>query len=322
MASATGEGKAGPAGTEPETAEPPDRVNRGPGGDPVGDPAPEGVPLEAAGGFEPEPARAALVAHAVPGGQRFDPDTGAYSRLLTVRGVSRLVAVSLTRSGVLLRTDAGPEELPEIRSAVRFWFDLDRDLAPVVRQLSRDRFLRPIVGSRPALRVTRNPEGFEAAISTVLGQQVSVARGRTFGARLLDLCGGTEQGGLIAFPSPEVLAGQPFERLRFAVGLTGARARTVLAVARLFADGFRLGPESDPAEARGRLLEVPGVGPWTADYLALRVIGDPDAFPAGDAVLRRALGGATERQAARRAAAWSPWRSYAAVHLWAHAVYH
>lgn len=285
------------------------------------DPGSAPILLEAPGGFEPAPVRATLAAHAVPGGERFDPATGEYSRLLTVRGVPRRVTVIPDWAGIMLRTDARAGDLAAIESTVRFWFDLDTDPVPIVRKLSEDPLLLPIVVKRPALRVTRTPDGFEAAISTVLGQQVSVARGRTFGSRLLDLCGGPEHDGLIAFPAPDVLARQPFERLRSTIGLTGSRARTVLAVARLFAEGFRLGPESDPGEARAGLMELPGVGPWTVEYLALRAIDDPDAFPAGDVVLRRALGGASEREAASRSTAWSPWRGYAAAHLWAEAVY-
>lgn len=280
------------------------------------------IRLEANGPLEPAPVRAMLAAHAVPGGQSFDPATGAYTRLLRVNGRLRPVTVRPERTGVTVETDTvPPAEVEVVKRLVRLWFDLDRDPVPVTDRLGEDPLLAPLVKRRPGLRVTREPEGFEAAIGTVLGQQVSVARGRVFGSRLLELCGDPAPGGLIAFPAPDRLAAEPFERLRGTLGLTGARARTVLAVARLFADGFRLGPEVEPQAARKRLLELPGVGPWTVEYLAMRVLGDPDAFPPGDAVLRRALGGVTDREAATRSAAWSPWRSYAAAHLWAEAAY-
>lgn len=278
--------------------------------------------LKANGALEPAPVRATLAAHAVPGGQRFRPATGEYTRLASSGRTVRAITVRPIGDGVVMETDAeDPDEAAALAALVRFWFDLDADLGPVVTHLALDPLLAPMVRARPGLRVTRSPDGFEAAISTVLGQQVSVARGRTLGSRLLELCGTPGPAGLTIFPSPERLAAEPFERLRETVGLTRSRARTVLAVAALFADGFRLGPAVDPAVARRQLLAVPGVGPWTADYLAIRAVGDPDAFPAGDAVLRRALDGEPERDLAARAERWSPWRSYAAVHLWAATVY-
>jgi len=278
--------------------------------------------LAAHGRFEPGPVRSNLIAHAVPGGQRFDAGTGQYTRLVTFDSGAAAMTVRPVPDGIELRVPEGdPKATGSLVSLARFWFDLDTDLLPANAHLLEDPVLAPLVRSRPGLRVTRSPDGFEAAISSVIGQQISVVRGRTLGSRLLELCGSPGPAGLTAFPSPERLAAEPFARLREGIGLTRSRARTVLAVAGLFADGFTLGPGSDPVGAREALLAVPGVGPWTAEYLAVRAIGDPDAFPAGDAVLRRALDGESERNLASRAAAWSPWRSYAAVHLWAAAVY-
>lgn len=278
--------------------------------------------LKANGAFEPGPVLATLSAHTVPGGQRYRPETGEYTRLLRLQDGIRIVTARPVADGIVLRSDSGdPPERGPLADLVRFWFDLDADLGPVNAHLERDPLLAPLVRARPGLRITRIPDGFEAAISTVIGQQISVARGRTLGSRLLKLCGTPGPVGLTAFPTPERLAEEPFERLRESVGLTRSRARTVLAVAALFADGFRLGPGVDRRAARERLLAVPGVGPWTVNYLAIRVLGDPDAFPAGDAVLRRALDGEPERDLALRSVAWSPWRSYAAVHLWAATVY-
>lgn len=279
--------------------------------------------LKPNGAFEPGPVNATLAAHAVPGADRFDAEAGTYTRLLGTGNDRWAVTVKVGSTGVEVETEAPPDRLERMGEVIRFWFDLDTDLEPVVTQFGDDPLLGPMVAARPGLRVTRSPEGFEAAISTVLGQQVSVARGRTLGSRLLELCGGPELDGLIAFPEPEVLAAQPFEKLRDAIGLTRSRARTVLAVARLFAEGFTLetGPDRRIETVKSELLEVPGVGPWTADYLAVRAIGHPDSFPAGDAVLRRALDRAPEREVAALAERWSPWRSYAAVHLWAETVY-
>jgi len=101
------------------------------------------------------------------------------------------------------------------------------------------------------------------------------------------------------------------------IGLTRARARTLRLLARTVADGaIVLERAADPEPTRAALLEVPGIGPWTAEYILLRSVGWPDAFPAGDLVLRRALGGASRGDCEARAARWSPWRAYAAAHLW------
>ena len=137
-------------------------------------------------------------------------------------------------------------------------------------------------GSVPGLRRIRYPESFEAAISTVLGQQVSLAAARTFAGRLVAAYGEPGPGGLTAFPAPERLAAAELEELRSAVGITGSRARTVLAVAELFA---RTGswpvplPREQWDERAAALLALPGIGPWTVAYLRMRLFGDPDAVP-------------------------------------------
>lgn len=210
-------------------------------------------------------------------------------------------------------------------AAVRRWLDLDADPALVAGVLGEDPALAPLVAARPGLRVPGTVDGAELAVRTVLGQQVSVAAARTLTARLVAAHGEPGPGGLHAFPRPDVLAALPVEELR-ALGLTGSRAATVLAVARAVAGGLRLDPAADREHARATLLALPGVGAWTAEYVALRALGDPDAFCEGDLVLRRAVGryaptpdGApspSARAVRERSQRWRPWRAYAAQHLW------
>ncbi|QHC65774.1 3-methyladenine DNA glycosylase 2 [Rathayibacter sp. VKM Ac-2759] len=200
---------------------------------------------------------------------------------------------------------------------MRDWFDLDSDLAAIGRVLSRDPVLAPVIAARPGLRATQYPEAFEAAVMAVLGQQVSVAAARTFGARAAAAFGSAGVDGLGTFPGPEALLAPDPEVLRSAIGITNARARTVRAVATAFAGGLVLERGGDLAEQRRLLLAIPGIGPWTADYLRLRLLGDPDAFPAGDLVLRRALGGVTTAGAETASQAWRPHRAHAAFWLWA-----
>jgi 3-methyladenine DNA glycosylase/8-oxoguanine DNA glycosylase len=157
-------------------------------------------------------------------------------------------------------------------------------------------------------------------VRAILGQQVSVRGASTLAARLAEHLGrplaGFEHLGLSRlFPAPEVLAGADLSSL----GLTGVRAATVRAFAQAVAGGKVL---LDASQGLDRLVaslcEVPGVGPWTAHYIAMRAAGERDAFPSGDLGLRRGLGQArlSEAELLRRAEQWRPWRAYAAMHLW------
>lgn len=222
------------------------------------------------------------------------------------------LALELTASGVRVTT-TDTAVLPLVRA----WFDLDSDVEAIGAALARDPLLAPMVAARPGLRATKYAEPFEAAVMAVLGQQVSVAAARTFGGRVVTAFGSEGEEGLRSFPTPEALLAGPIEELRAAIGVTRARAATVRAVAAAFADGLVLDRAGDLPEQRRLLLAIPGIGPWTADYLGLRLLGDPDAFPAGDLVLRRALGGISTAAADAASQAWRPHRAHAAFHLWA-----
>jgi AraC family transcriptional regulator of adaptative response / DNA-3-methyladenine glycosylase II len=131
---------------------------------------------------------------------------------------------------------------------------------------------------------------------------------------------GTEaSSGLTAFPTPYRLAHTTVEGLQSTVGVTSARARTVIACAQAFQAGLTLPHRQPTTTERRRLLAIPGVGPWTADFLAVRAMADPDAFAPGDLILRRALDGISASAATRVAEGWRPWRAYALSYLWASA---
>lgn len=238
-------------------------------------------------------------------------------RLVTVGGRLHPVALELTVTGVRV-TSAGAVA-PAVALLVRAWFDLDSDVVAIGRTLARDPVLAESIAARPGLRATQYPEPFEAAVMAVLGQQVSVAAARTFGGRAVAAFGREGERALRSFPAPEALLAAPLDELRAAIGVTVARARTVHAVAAAFEGGLVLDRRGDLAEQRRLLLAIPGIGPWTADYLALRLLGDPDAFPAGDLVLRRALGRVSTAEAEAASQAWRPHRAHAAFHLWASA---
>ncbi|MPV88224.1 DNA-3-methyladenine glycosylase family protein [Georgenia ruanii] len=270
--------------------------------------------------FAVAPVLAALAAHAVPGVERAEPEAARHTRTVPAPHGPAVVTVRLADDHVAATVHAHPGDEAEVVALVRRWLDLEVDPAAVADVLGADPLLGPLVAARPGLRVLGHVDGFEAAAVTVLGQQVSLAAARTFAGRLVAAHGGAAPLGLRAFPRPAVIAGAAPEELRAAVGITRARARTLIALAEACADGLDLRPGQDPASVRRRLLALPGIGPWTADYLALRALGDRDAFPATDLVLRRALGNPAPAAALAQAEPWRPLRAYAVTHLWtAHA---
>ena len=198
---------------------------------------------------------------------------------------------------------------------LRHWADLDADPARVDEVLADDPLLSPLVAARPGLRVPGTVDASELALRTVIGQQVSVAGARTLTARLVAALGEPTPWGLHAFPTPAAVAGAGVPGLR-ALGLTGARASALAGLAAALDGGLDLSPGADRERSRAALAALPGIGPWTVEYVALRALGDPDAFPAHDLVLRQVLGGVSHVEARRRAERWRPWRGYAAQHLW------
>lgn len=202
---------------------------------------------------------------------------------------------------------------------VRSLFDLDRDLQDVERSLGRDDVLGRLVAARSGLRVMGAWSPWEALVRVVVGQQVSVAGARTLAGRVARAAGHEVPGGRpgldLAFPDPAELLAADLGP----VGLTGARRRTLTALASAVVEGrVTLDPAGHPAGGPGWLADlaaVPGIGPWTLSYLAMRVLHDGDAWPAGDLVLRRAC----QRyglDAGSGADHLRPWRAYAATHLW------
>ncbi|MGF7121752.1 DNA-3-methyladenine glycosylase family protein [Rhodococcus sp. BE178] len=269
--------------------------------------------------FTTAPMLGALAAHAVDGLERHDSDTGAHTRVVPGPHGPAVVTVEFDAPDHVTATvlPAHPDDVPHLESLVRRWLDLDADPAVIDAALCTDSALADHVAARPGLRVLGSVDGFETAVLTVLGQQVSLSAARTFGSRFVTAFGTpTEFDGFVSFPEPEKLAGLDPLVIQKAVGLTGARARTVQALAAAASDGLELHPGVDPHEFRTRLLALPGIGPWTADYLSVRVLGDRDAYPSGDLVLRRALGVKTAREAATASEPWRPWRAYALFHLW------
>lgn len=200
--------------------------------------------------------------------------------------------------------DALADGTANVLARVRRVFDLDADPDAIDSHLLESPRCARWVRAAPGIRVPGTWDAFEGAVRAVLGQQVSIDRATDLAARLVDRFG---TGG---FPAPEALASADVAT----IGIPGARAAAVRYLARAVlerGDAFLL----DPPAAREILLRINGIGPWTAEYVAMRVARDPDAFPASDWAVRKVLG-ANARDALRRAAPWRPWRAYAVMHLW------
>jgi AraC family transcriptional regulator of adaptative response / DNA-3-methyladenine glycosylase II len=256
-----------------------------------------------------------LAMRAIPGLED-GTDPGVHRRVLTTVHGPAVVALTPGSGHVTARLRL-PDlvDLGGVVARLRRLLDLDADPIAVDGALAGDPPLAPLVAARPGLRVPGSVDGFELGVRAILGQQVSVAGARTlagrivaaYGERLPEADGHLER----AFPSAEVMTEADLDGL----GLTGARVRALRVLAAEVASGrLPLDPGADRERTRSRLLALPGVGPWTAEYIAMRALADPDAWPGTDLVLKRRLatrGGDPEK--------WRPWRAYGALHLWADA---
>lgn len=253
---------------------------------------------------------------AIPGVESVEE--GAYRR--TVRFGRREGTLRISRDGdralrLVVDRRLRPD-LDEIVRRARRLFDLDADPKRIARHLGRDRSLAPIVRRLPGLRVPGAFDGFETSVRAILGQQVSVKGATTLSGRLVASFGRPMAGGAGAlthhFPEPVALAGAELTR----IGLPAARAGAIRALALAVRDdAISLDAAPDLDAWIGAMCELPGVGPWTASYVAMRALGDPDAIPLGDLGLRRALG-LSPKALEARSEAWRPWRAYAAMYLW------
>jgi AraC family transcriptional regulator of adaptative response / DNA-3-methyladenine glycosylase II len=212
-----------------------------------------------------------------------------------------------------------PRDLTAAVRRCRWLFDLDADPVAVDGLLGADPVLQRVVARRAGRRVPHTVDGTELAVRAVLGQQVSVAGARTLAGRLVQRFGKpltAASGGLThVFPEAAVLADADLRHL----GLPARRAATINVVAHALADrDVILDAGADRDAALAGLAALTGVGPWTVSYIAMRALGDPDAFPGTDLGLRKAAAGLGLTPAALDVAArnWRPWRSYAAEYLW------
>jgi len=263
--------------------------------------------LPARAPFDAEGLFRVFAAHSIPGFE--EGDATRFARPLKLPGGRADIEVqagALDARGPSLRLTArlaALSDLSALTARIRRMFDLDADSVAIDAHLSRDPDLAPLVAAVPGIRIAGSADGEEALFRTLVGQQISVAAARTVLGRIVEHFGD--------FPTAAQLAEHAHEVLRG----PATRVSAIVRVAEIVAAGdLPLGPATPVAELRSRLLALPGVGPWTADYLAMSVLGHPDSFPATDLVLKQSAAALGIGDSPR--SSWAPWRSYAALHLW------
>ena len=233
-----------------------------------------------------------------------------FVRPRAIPGLERVDADSYHRCGVTVRRHpdgaclVAVNAAESIASQIRFFFDLDADPSPIAAHLAKSRLLKRIVGKHAGLRVPRCWDPFELAVRAMLGQQVTVKGASTLAGRLVERYGP---------PQAAILADADLA----VIGLPKARAETIRSFARAVCNHrIRFDGAVSSQEMIGRMCELPGIGPWTANYIAMRALGDPDAFPASDLGLLKAARASSPRKLDELGERWRPWRSYAAMYLW------
>lgn len=263
-----------------------------------------------------------LRARAIAGVERIKGDS--YTRTFSLDGIQGTVTVRPTPGNALEASIRAGKltALPQLIARLRRVFDLAADPLAISAHLATDPSLAPLVSKRPGLRVPGAWDGFELAVRAVLGQQITVPAAMRLAGRLVAAYGerlvAADADLTHVFPQPAVLARAKLGSL----GMPASRAATLSAVAAaVVADPDLLGAHLDLEEAVKRLRTIRGVGEWTAQYIALRQLREPDAFPAADIGLLRALADGNGRrpgvnEVLAQAEKWRPWRAYAAQHLW------
>jgi AraC family transcriptional regulator, regulatory protein of adaptative response / DNA-3-methyladenine glycosylase II len=258
-----------------------------------------------------------LAARAIPGVEVIDSD--GYRRSICVNGCNGFFEVSINdaHDELAVRVQiADPHSLYGIIERIRKMFDVNADWASIAPVLKADPELAARISAQPGLRVPGCWDGFELATRAILGQQITVKGATTLAGRIARTFGkpiDNARGLTHLFPTAETLANASLTE----IGLTQKRAETIRAFARAVCDGkINFERVIDSEAFLATLREIPGIGDWTAQYVAMRALGEPDALPAADLGLLRALGMAKARELEKHAEAWRPWRSYATIYLW------
>lgn len=251
-----------------------------------------------------------LAGRATPGVEQVEADR--YSRTILIDGMPGTIAISPAAGGGALALEVrigDPRALLTIVERVRRMFDVGADPAVIADQLGHDKLLKRPLAAHPGIRTPGAWDPFELSVRAILGQQISVAAATTIAGRLAARWGTSLAEDARLFPTPAQLADAPLEE----AGIIRARAETLRSLARAVRDGTVC---FDGVTTHQSLRAIGGIGEWTAQYIAMRALNEPDAFPTGDLVLRRMAGGCSARELERRSEGWRPWRAYAVMLLW------
>lgn len=299
---------------------PPSAVRRGHGGrrTAMGEEEPIALRLDYRPPFEWETLLRFIGDRAIPGVESVKE--GVYRRTVRIDGKRGVVSVQHdpTRPVLWARVSLSlASVLMPLRARLRALFDLDAHPRIIAEHLGKDPVLGPFVLARPGLRVPGAFDRFETAVRAVAGQLVSVRAATTLSGRIARTFGETLENGDCIFPSADVLARASVDQVA-SQGFPGARASAIIGLARAVTDGtIVLEDDGVAPEAKIKAFEaLPGFGDWTAQYMAMRLLGWPDAFPASDLGVRKALGMAPAKAVREMAEPWRPWRAYAVMHLW------
>jgi AraC family transcriptional regulator of adaptative response / DNA-3-methyladenine glycosylase II len=262
-----------------------------------------------------------LAARATPGVELVEDNR--YQRTIAIGGTAGTIAIGPAEQGSALVLDVQfgePRALLTIVERVRRMFDLGADPSAIAGELAGDPLLRRTVAAHAGIRTPGAWDAFEVTVRAILGQQISVKAATTIAGRIAGRWGspigpaGEQANGPTGtvnrlFPTPDQLAEAPLEE----AGIISSRASTLRALARAVRDGVVV---FDGVATLDALRAIPGIGDWTAQYVAMRALNEPDAFPSGDLVLRRMAGDCSARELERRSESWRPWRAYAVMLLW------
>lgn len=242
---------------------------------------------------------------------------GSYERSFVADGEPGLLQVKQAdeSAALLCRVSGGPSgSLQSVSQSLRRQFDVDAHPDEISRVLSQDKIMEPLVAENPGQRLPGAFDAFETCVRAIVGQQVSVVAATTVMGRIADRYGKATAYGRV-FPSAQVLADIDPASL----AMPRRRAAAIVAFSRCIATG-EISFDRSAEEFAEAVLAVPGIGPWTSQYMLLRVYGDPDAFLVGDLVIRKSacglLGINSERDLLAHSQRWRPWRGYAGMHLW------
>ncbi len=282
----------------------------------------EGIPLKL--GFRPPLAWNALTGFLVSRSDGLSQGmvAGHYVRTVRLGKAEGWIAARPVAEGVLL-VQVAPSLLsclPELQQRLRRLFDLDTHPGQIEHHLVQDEALAVFIRQCPGLRLPGTIDGFELALRAILGQQISVKAASTLFKRVVERFGTAVETPFEGIdrlaPSAADIAQLQVQQL-LDCGITRRRAETIRLLAQAVADQcLVLEPSADPASTREQLLALPGIGPWTVEYVAMRALADPDAFPPSDLGLLKGMNASTPAELNTHADHWRPWRAYAAFHIW------